>query len=697
MKPFTRSVIDLFDGKKRYLIPLYQRQYAWRRENLELLWEDIMRAVRQLVQDRTALTPHFMGAMVINQVKTYGKEVQAYEVIDGQQRLTTFQILLAALRDVAEKAESSYAPEVEKYLFNTGVMEKKAVERYKLWPTLTDRRPFISLIDKDADLSDIPELIDDDIETTKLSIDAYDYFHECISDFVFGSDPDDVEFHLDLLYEALKDGLAVVSIELEGGDDPQTIFETLNSRGIDLSASDLMRNFIFQRATGLGQSGASLNVDKLYKNYWLPLDRQFWQQSASRGRQSQTRINWMLTDHLAMNLGQIVSIDQLFQKYRRWILDQNPMPSSEDELKAIAATAEVERRLFSQSSDDDLGRFGRFADAFDVSTAMPLVVFLAQRVSGAELREALSILEAYILRRDICGLTTKNYNRLFVGIIDQIRKSDFNTVTFLREHLSKKRSDIDRWPSDSEFKQGWVSRDQYRQARQPRLRYIFEEIEREKRNKLSEDIEIKSDLSIEHIMPQAWSENWPLPVLDDEIEMQALSNTRNQSINKIGNLTLLTHRLNASVSNGPLSIKLPAVQAHSSLALNRELGAATAWDEDSILQRSLKLFEIASEVWGAPLHTDHPDDFIENEEAGNLRGLNALADGTICWMEHRDKRYEGKIVGGCLKIDDVDGVFTSLTSASRAITKTSRNGWKDWYIRLPDSDVDILAHDWRAG
>src|SRR5690554_1098967 len=101
MKPYTRSIIELFDGKKRYLIPLYQRQYAWNAEpQLTLLWEDITRACDRLLADRASMAPHFMGAMVVAQIKTYGKQVQAFEVIDGQQRLTTFQLLLAALRDV---------------------------------------------------------------------------------------------------------------------------------------------------------------------------------------------------------------------------------------------------------------------------------------------------------------------------------------------------------------------------------------------------------------------------------------------------------------------------------------------------------------------------------------------------------------------------------------------------------------------
>src|SRR5690606_1253042 len=217
MKPFTRSIIDLFDGKRRYLIPLYQRQYSWRETpQIELLWEDLERAVKRIVVDRSSLTPHFMGAIVISQIKTFGRQVQAFEVIDGQQRLTTFQLLLAALRDIAEENGSSYAREIGKYLLNDGVMEKDE-ERYKLWPSIMDRRAFVKLIDPSADLSGIAGLSENDELIGKASTAAYDAFRERINTHVT-VDGSYQESRLEILFEAMKSGLAVVSIELEGGD-----------------------------------------------------------------------------------------------------------------------------------------------------------------------------------------------------------------------------------------------------------------------------------------------------------------------------------------------------------------------------------------------------------------------------------------------------------------------------------------------
>ncbi|CAO3441968.1 hypothetical protein [Azospirillum argentinense] len=701
MKPYTRSVIELFDGKKRYLIPLYQRQYAWKAHpQLELLWEDIERAVQRLTTNRASLSPHFMGALVITQIKTFGKQVQAFEIIDGQQRLTTFELLLAAIRDVASSNDSKYADEIQKHLVNDGVMEKPEIERFKLWPSLTDRRAFVSIVDPSTDLETIAPNPNDEEGFVRLSTAAHEYFKQKVKDYVFVDGQFD-EFRLEKLFEALKEGLAVVSIELEGGDDPQTIFETLNSRGVDLAPADLMRNFIFQRAKGLGQVEGTLIVDKLYEKHWHPLDRAFWNQSESRGRQTRQRLDWMLTDHLSMKIGNLVSVETLFENYRRWVLNDKPFLSVEAELEAISATAEVEKRLFVQKKNDPLGDFGRFADAFDVSTAMPLVVYLATEGNvGDELSRALGVLQSYILRRDICGLTTKNYNRLFVGIITRLRTSDGNKVDEMVKYLSSRQSDTDRWPDDSEWRNAWMSRDQYKGARQPRLRFLFEAIELEKRSALNEDIEIKSQLTIEHIMPQRWREGWPIPGFDyldegnfdhDFIARQA---ERDLSINKLGNLTLLTAPLNSSISNGPYSVKMPAVMSHSSLSINRELSSFGEWNEEAISARGLSLFKVACRIWKGPersaMIAPSPSSW---DDVLKQRG-KFPPDGTICRFTYSGKTFMGKVLDGALFVEGIEGVFSSFSAASGAITNTSRNGWNDWYL-LDDQEGWTLANDWR--
>ena len=703
MKPYTRSIIELFDGKKRYLIPLYQRHYAWRSSpQLELLWEDIERAIERINIDRSALSPHFMGAIVVSQIKTFGKQVQAFEIIDGQQRLTTFQLLISALRDVAARNASKYAAELQKYLLNDGVMENSNTERYKVWPSLTDRRSFVSLIDPSIDLNEISSKPSDEDGIVRRSTDAHAFFVARIEEHVQSDGSGYDEGRLETLFEALKEGLAIVSIELEGGDDPQTIFETLNSRGVDLSQADLLRNFIFQRAKGLGQTSGSLNVDALYEKHWLPLDRAFWHQNASRGRQSRQRLDWMFTDHLSMHVGEIVSVETLFEKYRRWILHDRPFDTIADELHSISSTEEIEKRLFNQSKADPVGNFGRFADAFDVSTAMPLVVFLSIEPSVSNrLLEALTALESYILRRDVCGLPTKNYNRFFVGIVARLRSTADDKVDELVSYLSTRSLDLDRWPDDAEFREGCVSRDQYKGPRQPRLRYILEAIEQIKRSALTEDIEIRSPLTIEHIMPQSWRAAWPIPASDDHKpgdlnhSVVILEAAREAAINRLGNLTLLTHSLNTTVSNGPFSIKMPAVRAHSSLALNRDLNGIDKWDETAIAERSALFFNIARKRWMAPKREGATD--LKRIDAAVLLAQSKIGlppDGTQCRFSYAGTEFIGFIENGALLIEGFNDQYSSFSAASAAVTKTNRNGWMDWYL-LGDGKNWVLADQWR--
>jgi hypothetical protein len=148
MQPNSRSIFDLFDGKKRYLVPLFQRQYVWTKAlQWESLWDDIKRKFEEKLSDKEG-PAHFLGAMVLDQKRVYGNAVPSHLVIDGQQRLTTFQIFLASFRDVTRQlGQEKYADECQRYLLNTGVMAEELTERYKVWPTSLDRFQFKDVID----------------------------------------------------------------------------------------------------------------------------------------------------------------------------------------------------------------------------------------------------------------------------------------------------------------------------------------------------------------------------------------------------------------------------------------------------------------------------------------------------------------------------------------------------------------------
>jgi hypothetical protein len=693
MHPYTASVIEVFDPKRRYLIPLYQRQYAWNvSPQLELLWEDIERAARKLRDGGLPVAPHFMGAIVVSKMETWGKQVEAFEVIDGQQRLTTFQLLLAALRDVAKDIAPEFAEEASKYLFNNGIMETPKVERYKLWPSAIDRPAFQAILDQN--LSEEKQDYD-----ASLSAQAHEFFKERIFAHIHVDGQFDL-FRMEKLFEALRRGLALVSIELGKEDDAQTIFETLNSRGVDLTAGDLMRNFIFQRAKGLGQFEGSLCIDELYDKYWLPLDAPFWRQEDKRGRLNRSRLDWLLVDHLSMKKADLVSADHLFDEYRRWILDASPFASVEEELKSITASAATHQRLIGKSSDDSLGRFGLFAEAFDLSAAMPLVLYLAtEKNLGEGLASALELIESYIVRRDICNLTGKNYNRFFVSIISKLRASPDDPIANLRAFLSESQAEASRWPDDIAFERCWITNGQYKSGRQGRLRFILTEIEHHNRAENSEIISIKSDLTLEHIMPRGWETNWPLPEIEGEDPLEKLSRQAQRSIvvDTLGNLTLLTQSLNSSVLNGPFSEKMAAIRKQTALNLNVELQEFDDWNEETIKTRGKKLFQIARSIWRAPMKVGAPKVISQADGIGFMwesgGGQLFLPHGTDIRMTYKSQDYFAKVEADQIVFA---GKATSPGSLANGIANSSRNAWRDLWIKFPGEDHWTLSNDLRA-
>jgi hypothetical protein len=209
------------------------------------LWEDIERKFVQRLGGFPP-TPHFLGAMVLDQRRVFGNAVPVQLIIDGQQRLTTFQIFLSAFRDLcAAEGQQEYAEECARYLQNTGIMENEKVERYKLWPTNLDRKQFSDVIDSASkgELSRRHPVVRRKYQRNPdhrpEMIECYFYFYDQLTAFIKSDEHQHpLRERVALVHEALRGALQVVTVELEGDDDPQVIFETLNARGEPLLPSD---------------------------------------------------------------------------------------------------------------------------------------------------------------------------------------------------------------------------------------------------------------------------------------------------------------------------------------------------------------------------------------------------------------------------------------------------------------------------
>lgn len=601
MKPYTRSIFDLFDGKRRYIVPLFQRQYVWNRENQwEPLWEDISR-VSDRRWEKRPLPPHFLGALVLDQIRTFGNQVPAHLIIDGQQRLITFQLILAALRDIARDVDASdFSDEVHRYLENTGIMENYVEERFKVWPSKVDQEVFKTIID--------PTLLNEvnlshKTENTLVS-QAYQYFRDAIGDYVNSGEP---KRRVENLYQVLRHDLQVVSIELDHDDDPQVIFETLNARGEPLLPSDLLRNFIFWRA-----SKKKEEREMLYEKYWLPFDKKFWKQEERLGRLKRPRIDIFMQHFLQSQEGQEINIGRLYHEYKTWIKERDPFETVEAELKSLTNYAQIFRQLIEANPEAfPYGTFFWRIKQIDVGTIYPLILYILNHPLSGEndVSGMFSDLESYLFRRLICGLTAKNYNRIFLQFIKDLIKDGFSREN-LKKSLLHLSGDASKWPDDNTFSEAWMTRSVYLEMKPvQRIIVVLRAIEDILRHEKDEKMLILSPLSIEHIMPQDWNRTWPLSdgsyvgdrfsrILDGVHNQEA--DERDSLLHTFGNLTLLTQPLNSAISNGRWEEKRQEIAKHSALALNRELQKYENWDAREIRERGKMLLEKAMKIWPYP-------------------------------------------------------------------------------------------------
>jgi len=601
MKPYTRSIFDLFDGKRRYIIPMYQRQYVWNQEKQwEPLWEDISRASDRRWENRF-WPPHFLGALVLDQIRTFGNQVPAHLIIDGQQRLITFQLILAALRDIARDVDASdFSDEVHRYLENTGIMENRAEERFKVWPSKVDQGMFKAIID--------PALLNEMEATCKtentLVKQAYQYFRGAISDYVNSGEP---KRRVENLYHVLKHDLQVVSIELDHDDDPQVIFETLNARGEPLLPSDLLRNFLFWRANKKKE-----DRETLYEQYWLRFDQKFWKQEQRLGRLKRPRIDIFMQHFLQSQEGQEINIGRLYHEYKTWIKEREPFETVEAELRSLTNYAEIFKQLI-EANPQTLphGIFFWRIKQIDVGTIYPLILYILSHPLRTEhdISGMFLDLESYLFRRLICGLTAKNYNHIFLQFIKDLIRDGFSREN-LRNSLLHLSGDASKWPDDNSFSEAWMTRNVYLEMKPvQRAIVVLRAIEDAFRQEKDEEILIQSPLTIEHIMPQGWSGTWPLSdgsyvgdrlsrIVDGVHNEEA--DDRDSLLHTFGNLTLLTHPLNSAISNGKWEEKRPEIGKHSALALNRDLQKYENWDARQIRERGKMLLEKAMKIWPYP-------------------------------------------------------------------------------------------------
>ena len=626
MQANPRTLDALFNSQIRYVVPMFQRLYVWQ-ENPQwaTLWEDVAEKAVLQIKGNT-VNAHYLGALIIEGVRPSSpREVKRFLIIDGQQRLTTLQILLCAYRDVARKHEwTTLDRTLSRYLENADadVMEKPDEEMFKLWPTALNREVFRGVLTA-ASRGEVERRFPlvrigrrRKPEPRNNLVEAYLYFSTSIEAWIqttaaeMTRSLEDVAF---TLLQALQQDFCVVEISLSEGDDSQEIFYSLNSQGRPLSQSDLLRSLIFMRA-----EKERLNRDEIFAEYWARFETAFWSAEEKRGGRTYSRLDLGLRYFLMAKTGRSMDARRVNEEYRHWVSEQPPRyPSVKAELADFSRYGDrYEYYESTQASSLPSTDLRRVLKDFDVSTAMPLVLFLELDAELAEEEKAacLSAIDSFLARRVITGDETKEYNLMFVEVVGAIHHLRGQAVLpGLRQKLLGGRGTTRRWPTDGEVVEAVISRPMFTAIRKPALRLILERLELESRSKKSESTDITPGLQIEHVLPQRWAAHWPLegrlippnianyPYLaqDELAEFSGPIRRRNHVIHTLGNLTLLNEYLNPAASNGPFPLKLIEYR-NSVLQLNRYFGELSEWNEDSIAKRAQSLGEAICRIWPRP-------------------------------------------------------------------------------------------------
>lgn len=422
------------------------------------------------------------------------------------------------------------------------------------------------------------------------------------------------ETKLDAIWQALIEEFKVVEIVLEDGDDAQVIFETLNERGEPLLAADLVRNYIFHRAEEEDRKKA----EKLFQEFWGPFDVPFWSMLEKQGRYKKQRIEFFLANYIAAQIASDVTITKLFSEYKAF-LKQRRFGNVKDELLELSSFGAIYKILIERDTNNPLGSFGQRLQLWDLTTVFPIVlkIWFREDLDEVSKQNMLEILLSFIVRRAVCNLTPKNYNKLFLAALTSLNGAGWG-VGQLTSFLLRQTADSARWPRDEEFQRHWMYAQTYTRLGPARSRAILEELEMAKRNRFHETDKLKPGLTVEHVLPESWVANWPLEngtaptstelaqasyvVVEDESAIGRIVR-RNRLKHNIGNLTLLTQPMNSAQSNSSWVEKRALMQdpaRGSLLVINKEITALDNWDEAAIEARAAALFLLALSIWPYP-------------------------------------------------------------------------------------------------
>lgn len=585
----------LFVQPVRYEIPDFQRRYVWtQEEQWEPLWNDVEELARSIMEDGAA-EPHFMGAVVFQQQHFPAGTIEHRTVVDGQQRLTTLQLLIDAIQEVLERRGHTNPAQRLAALVVNGEEFRDGQEdhAFKVWPTVVDRSAFRQAMKNEATTTGY--------ESSRM-VQAHDYFKGQTEQWLDRCADEVRDSAASALETAVSRSLEIVVIDLGDSDDPHLIFETLNARGTPLLQSDMVKNKILHEAAITPDDREPSASER---RLWPFGREEWWAREIGRGLQRRPRVDVYLNHWLTLRNRAVMKPYDEFRAFQRYV-DGQP---GEGAITAVAEDMATLGGIYRDVEDQrrvDIADFLARRNVMNVGVVTPLLLWLlSESLPPATLSNCLKGLESFLVRRVVCGYSARSYGELFVNLIvrldaNEVQTADRVLVSFLGEQTAQAYV----WPRDDELRERFLTAPLYHWLTRGRLRMVLEGIEQLLRTDKAESPAVPRNLQIEHVMPQAWHANWPLG--NDDYDEQTVAD-RDRVVHTIGNLTLVSGRLNASLSNAPWATKRQALADHTVLFLNRRLvdKAPQVWNEAAIEKRATWLAKKAVKLW------PYADDFAD--------------------------------------------------------------------------------------
>ena len=603
---------DLFDGKVCYEVPPFQRPYVWTEEDQwQPLWNDLERVAQSLLDDGgeqaepAQVRSHFLGAVVLKQLPSASGDPLRLSVIDGQQRLTTLQLLLDAAQLVVEQLEhDEIAESLEELVLNQSKRFRGSPKRFKLWPSRIDRLVFERVMDNELE-------IPGSLAEHRIA-QAHAFFGQAIISWA-EADPGQASARVEALASVLQQHLQIVAIDLSGSDDDQLIFETLNDRGTPLLAADLIKNYVFQQCEEIGA-----DVDTWADKYWADFDDDWWRDQVSQGRQYRSRIDLFLQYWLTMRIKEEIPTDSVFKRFREFAAGAlTETPTAEEFLVGLRRDADTFRDFAQLDIGSARGSFySRVVEALELGAFIPLLLWLISEhheASATQTDRALAAVESWAVRRTLLRQTMKDVNKLVVALLRELDKHPSETVGDATvSFLADQTADARIWPTDTQLLADLPDVRAYGNIKQQRLRTVFSAVELYLRSERHENVSLPQKLEVEHVMPQGWRHHWDTDGAGDDLER---ATNRDRLVNTLGNLTLVTKKLNGALSHRPWTDEEAAIVApkgkdaglgkrsllssFSLLQLNKDIvdPHPNAWTEDDIAARGKALAATIAAVW----------------------------------------------------------------------------------------------------